>query len=239
MTTVPAGRGSPVKRLELEAPLGRTLREQVLARIRQAIVQGELAPGEPLRQDQLAEWLGVSSTPVREAIADLAREQLVDLEPNRGAHVRPLTLKGSIDFLRTYRLLFEGAYAWGLPNLTDGHYRQIDKFIDDLGQCCENGDFSRAFDLDMKIHEMVFDASDNGDLTALLESLKSRVARLINLRLPTGIWAESIPVYQQLFAFAQAGAYGDARSLLAETWDMWEQETAASFVDGSSSPADH
>ncbi len=210
-----------MKPLEFQAPLGRTLREQVLVRLRQAIVSGELAPGEPLRQDQLAEWLGVSSTPVREAIADLAREQLVDLEPNRGARVRPLTHQGSMEFAQTYRLLFEAGYRWGLPKLTADDYRKIDALTEDLRSCCAGGDYDPAFDIDQSIHNVVFDAASNRDLKALLESLGSRVHRMLNLHFPRSIWDRNPDLYSQVFAHARGGRFDDALQLMSQAWDGW------------------
>ena len=206
-------------RLEFGFPLGRTLREQALARLRTAIVRGELAPGEALRQDQLAEWLGVSSTPVREALADLAREQLVDLEPNRGARVRPLTRKGSLEFARTCRLLFEAGYAWGLPNLTDEDYARIAALNEELRQCCSGGDYSPAFDLDTAIHEVVFQATDNADLVSIMKSLQSRAHRLLTLRMPQNIWDDHPATYDRLFAAAKVGAFAEAGSILSQAWD--------------------
>jgi DNA-binding GntR family transcriptional regulator len=223
--------------LDVDAPLGRTLREQVLVRLRQAIVTGELAPGEPLKQDQLAEWLGVSSTPVREAIADLAREQLVDLEPNRGARVRPLTRETSLEFARTYRLLFEAAYEWGLPNLTDTDHRKITALTDELRQCCSGGDYGPAFDIDAAIHRTVFVAAGNTDLQALLASMKSRAHRLLNLRMPQTIWNRNPDLYDTLFAAARKGDYAAARTMLSRAWDGWLDMVGAAMPEEAAEPA--
>jgi DNA-binding GntR family transcriptional regulator len=219
--------------LELETPLGRTLREQVLARLREAIINGELAPGEPLRQDQLAEWLGVSSTPVREAIADLAREQLVDLEPNRGARVRPLTRQTSLEFAQIYRLLFEAGYEWGLPKLTDADYERIGALNDELRACCKGEDYSPAFDIDQAIHEVVFDAADNSDLSSLLFSLKSRVHRMLNLRFPKTIWDHNPELYDAIFGAAKTGDFDAARTVLAEAWDGWVEMVSTAIPEES------
>ncbi len=226
-----------MKPLELAAPLGRTLREQVLSRLRIAIVNGELPPGEPLRQDQLAEWLGVSSTPVREAIADLAREQLVELEPNRGARVRPLTLKGSIDLAETYRLLFEAAYCAGLPRLGENDYSELEERVEQLRHCCSGEDWRAAFDADTAIHEVVFRAADNADLAALLHSLRSRVQRLINLRFPHTIYTEAPPAYDAIFGASRAGDLERAKDLLARTWDGWQAMVTAWVPDEQAAPA--
>jgi DNA-binding GntR family transcriptional regulator len=204
------------------APLGLTLRQQVLDRLRDAIINGDLAPGEYLRQDQLAAWLGVSSTPVREAIADLAREQLVDLEPNRGARVHPLTRQGTIQFLRTYRLLFEAGYAWGLPELRAPDYRTISKLTDDLERCCKDADYRPAFEIDFSIHKTVFDAAGNADLSRLLTALRPRVHRLLNLRMPDSVWDDNPRVYRKLFRAAKKGKYAEARRVVSDIWDGWQ-----------------
>ncbi len=75
---------------ETATALTRLLHEEVIDRLRDMIVQGELAPGTKLNERVLAEQLGISRTPLREAIKYLASEGLVELLPNRGAMVAPL-----------------------------------------------------------------------------------------------------------------------------------------------------
>lgn len=80
-------------------------REQAETRLRAAIVRGERKPGERLTEDELAAWLGVSRTPVREALTRLAAFGLVDLDANRGARVAPLDPDEMLDLVQVSQAL--------------------------------------------------------------------------------------------------------------------------------------
>ncbi len=73
------------------------LRDDVYRRLRDAIVDGTFAPGEQLRDGELAEWLGVSRTPVREALVRLEQEGFVTITPRRGVRVRELTRRDVLE----------------------------------------------------------------------------------------------------------------------------------------------
>ena len=85
--------------MRLDASLSLPLREVVFLRLRQAILQGDLQPGERLMEIQLANQLGVSRTPVREAIRKLELEGLVTMIPRRGAEVANITKRDMQDVL--------------------------------------------------------------------------------------------------------------------------------------------
>ena len=97
----------------------------MLATLREAIISGVLLPGESLVVDELGEWLAVSSTPIREALAILAGEGLVVRRANRPAMVAPLTKQGAIDLVRVYGVLVDTAYRWGAPHLTELDIREM------------------------------------------------------------------------------------------------------------------
>ena len=81
------------------------LRDVVFNTLRQAILKGELAPGERLMEIQLAEKLGVSRTPIREAIRKLEKEGLVTIEPRKGAYASDISIKDMVDVLEVRQYL--------------------------------------------------------------------------------------------------------------------------------------
>jgi DNA-binding GntR family transcriptional regulator len=97
----------------------------VLATLREAIISGVLLPGETLVVDDLGEWLAVSSTPIREALAVLAGEGLVVRRVNQPAMVAPLTRQGALDLIRVYGVQVDTAYRWGAPHLTELDIREM------------------------------------------------------------------------------------------------------------------
>ncbi|NJN17967.1 MAG: GntR family transcriptional regulator [Oscillochloris sp.] len=94
-----------------------TLREATVAHLREQIVTGKLEPGEQLRDTEVANQLGLSPTPVREALVQLAGEGLVEIESNKMKRVAPLNLKTMAELYAVHRVLWETGYAWGAPQV--------------------------------------------------------------------------------------------------------------------------
>ena len=95
----------------------RYLRDQAFLSLREAIVSGRLAPGDPLVIDSLAETFGLSSMPVREAVKRLVADGLVEELPRRAHRIAPLTRKTALDVLGVMEVLMVGAYEVGVPQL--------------------------------------------------------------------------------------------------------------------------
>lgn len=95
-----------------------TAQEAVLAELRRLILEGELRPGSPIRQDAIANSLGVSRVPVREALKILEGEGQITYRPHRGYSVRELTRRDVHDIYRTRELLETEALHVGVPRLT-------------------------------------------------------------------------------------------------------------------------
>jgi DNA-binding GntR family transcriptional regulator len=109
----------PLSPDDFEMPRSRTLADQALAGLREGILSGRLAPGSALSLKAMAEWLGMSPTPIREALQKLALEGLVDLDSFKGARVAPLSVDHVRD-LYSWRILIEvDAVRRAVPNVTD------------------------------------------------------------------------------------------------------------------------
>ena len=94
------------------------LRDDVLERIRDAIVDGTLTPGEQVRDADLATWLGVSRTPVREALLELGRAGLVRSSPGRSTVISPLEREGVRDAQRVVAAMHRLAVLTAVPRMT-------------------------------------------------------------------------------------------------------------------------
>lgn len=103
------------------------LRDVVFQTLRQAILKGELEPGERLMEIQLAERLGVSRTPVREAIRKLELEGLVVMVPRKGAEVASITEKNMRDVLEVRKALEELAVTLACQRMDESQFSQFDK----------------------------------------------------------------------------------------------------------------
>jgi DNA-binding transcriptional MocR family regulator len=98
-------------------PLTRT--ETIVRHLREEIVTGRLAPGTVIKDAELADRLGVSITPVREAIMQLSAEGLIDISPNRTRRVTDVSQKNALELIDVMCVLACAGVEWGVPNLTE------------------------------------------------------------------------------------------------------------------------
>lgn len=149
----------------------RTARDVVAADLRSAIIRGEIAPGTKLNPTDLAERLGVSQTPAREAIQLLASEGLVSNNDYRGARVSPLTVE-EYEELLLMRIGLEGLAArLGAERITDDGLIEMQRLFKGMEQAAKAGDIDRFYDCDRRFHFIHYAATGR-------ESLVRRIMRL-------------------------------------------------------------
>ena len=105
----------------------RTLRDDVFDRILEAILEGDFVPGERLHDDELREWLGVSRTPIRDAIGRLVELQLVEMEPNRYTRVAHINYKRLAKAVHVVEVLAMLAVRESVPELSDTEIQELHK----------------------------------------------------------------------------------------------------------------
>ena len=153
------------------------LREIVFEHLREAIISGKLRPGERLMEMQLAEEMGVSRTPVREAIPKLELEGLVIMVPRRGAYVSDLTIK---DVAETYEIrsaLESLAAGLAAERITANEGEELERILVQIGQCIENNDLNRSLELDEQFHNVLYQASKNDRLVQIINNLRESIQR--------------------------------------------------------------
>ena len=153
------------------------LRELVFTTLRQAILKGELQPGERLMEIQLAEKMGVSRTPIREAIRKLAAEGLVTMIPRKGAIVAGISEKMLKDVLRVRMTLEKMAYECAFENITDEAIASLRAAEADFEAAVESGDLVSIAEADEKFHFIIYDAAGNDKLLEILTNLKENMYR--------------------------------------------------------------
>ena len=137
------------------------LRDVVFNTLRRAILKGELKPGERLMEIQLAQRLGVSRTPVREAIRKLELEGLVNMMPRRGAVVAEITLQDLEDVLEVRAVLEELAVQKACENITEDQLRDLKKAANDFKRSLEDDNLLACVETDMAFHEIIYSAANN------------------------------------------------------------------------------
>ncbi len=154
------------------------LHDQVAARLRTMLVEGMIQPGAKLNERELCERLGVSRTPLREAIKLLAAEGLVDLLPNRGAIAVKLT---EADVLNTFEVLamLEGMSGeLAAQRITDAELIEIRALQYEMMACFARRDLSGYYRINARIHSAINNAARNPVLSNAYRAINARVQSL-------------------------------------------------------------
>ena len=153
------------------------LRDVVFNTLRQAILRGELKPGERLMEIQLANKLGVSRTPIREAIRKLELEGLVLMIPRKGAEVAEITEKNMLDVLEVRRALEELAVKLACERITEEEIQELKEAADAFQKILSEKDITKIAEADEAFHDVIFKSTGNDRLIQLLNSLREQMYR--------------------------------------------------------------
>jgi len=153
------------------------LRELVFESLREAIISGQLPPGERLMEIQLAEELGVSRTPVREAIRKLELEELVVMIPRKGAYVSGLSMKDVSDVFGIRGALEGLAAELAAERITETELEDLERHLVQIAKGIENGDITNVVDIDTNFHAMLYKASRNRRLGQIINNLREQIQR--------------------------------------------------------------
>lgn len=153
------------------------LRDVVFETLRQAILRGELKPGERLMEIHLAQKLGVSRTPVREAIRKLELEGLVRMIPRKGAVVAEITISDLEDVLEVRLALEELAVKLACRSITEEQLAQMRRLSEEFKKTLCGSDVGACAQADMKFHEAIYDATGNSRLVQILNNLREQMYR--------------------------------------------------------------
>ncbi len=153
------------------------LRDVVFNTLREAILRGDLQPGERLMELQLAAKLGVSRTPIREAIRMLEQEGLAVTMPRKGAEVAKMTLKGMEDVLEIRGALDELASQLACERITKEQLERLAARKQDFEDSLKSGDVKLIAEADVNFHDIIYEATGNPKLVNLLNNLREQIYR--------------------------------------------------------------
>ncbi|GFI62033.1 HTH-type transcriptional repressor RspR [Clostridiales bacterium] len=173
------------------------LRDVVFNIIKDGILTGRLRPGERLLENQLAEELGVSRTPIREALRMLEIENLVDLIPRRGAQVKEMSEKDIMDVLEIRKVLEELASGLAAKNITKQQIEELKKTHCDFVDAFDRGDSDGVLEADTRFHDIIFNSTKNDKLVQIISNISIQIYRyrITYLKLLNNI---SVPNQQHL-----------------------------------------
>ncbi len=153
------------------------LRDVVFQTLRQAILRGELKPGERLMEIQLSNKLGVSRTPIREAIRKLELEGLVVVVPRKGAEVAEIKEKSLRDVLEVRKALEELSVTLACERISSDMIEELELAAAEFKKVLKNEDVTEIAQADVHFHDIIYKASDNQKLTQLLSNLSEQMYR--------------------------------------------------------------
>ncbi|MFT5196456.1 MAG: DNA-binding GntR family transcriptional regulator [Cellvibrionaceae bacterium] len=154
------------------------IRDDVYHSLKYWVVNGDLAPGEKLKDKELAAQLGVSRTPVREALRKLEDEGLVVTSANRWTRVAEVSLEDADRIYPIILSLESLALKLAFPKLLNSHLEKMRKINQDFQQLLEGGEPHAIVSLDTEFHTIFIDAADNKELESILMNLKTKYQRI-------------------------------------------------------------
>jgi DNA-binding GntR family transcriptional regulator len=201
------------------AVTGRTLlRDQAYARLRDAILDGTLEPGEQLKDSELAEWLGLSRTPIREALARLEEYGLVETKPHSFTRVAPLSARDARDAFTVYAALEALAASLGVPRLTGADLETMRAANRALAEALGAADVDAAVAADDRFHGVLVQAAANREIARSLERLLPKIRRLERARFGSLVGRRSVEQHERIIALCAAGDAERAAEAVRENW---------------------
>ncbi|GAA2011252.1 GntR family transcriptional regulator [Microbacterium ulmi] len=193
------------------------LRDDVYRRLRDAIVDGTFGPGEQLKDGDLAAWLGVSRTPVREALLRLSGSGLVVAQPGRSTIVSGIdevSLRDARDVIAAMHELAVRETAGKLDAEALERMREANRRF---ARALDSGDVAAALDADDDLHAVPVAALGNRALESVLDQFAPVLRRVERLRFGSNGRA-SVELHEKLIALSAAGDADGAAAVAFDTW---------------------
>jgi DNA-binding GntR family transcriptional regulator len=207
----------PVRKRTI-APARNLLRDQAYARLRDAILDGTLEPGEQLKDAELSEWLGLSRTPIREALARLEEYGLVETAPNRYTRVAPLTGRDARDAFPVVAALHALAASLGVPRISGDELAAMRAANEEFARALRKGDIDQAVATDDRFHGELVQASANREIARSLARLMPKVRRLEQARFGSLSGRRSVEQHERIITLCAARKTAEAAEAVRENW---------------------
>ncbi|OLT53559.1 GntR family transcriptional regulator [Cellulosimicrobium sp. CUA-896] len=196
----------------------RLLRDDVYRRLRDAIIDGTFEPGEQLRDGELAAWLGVSRTPVREALLRLASSGLVVARPGRSTVVSELDPRALREARDVVAAMHRLAVGEAVPLLTDADLNAMSDAARRFAAAVEAGDVDAAVVADDALHGIPVEVAGNRAVADVLEQYTPLLRRAERLRFAAPDAQESIARHDELIRLCRARDAVGAAAVAAGSW---------------------
>ena len=186
------------------------LREAICESLRNAIKNGKLKPGERLMEVQLAEELGISRTPVREAIRKLEQEGYVIMLPRRGTYVSSVSVHDVQEIFEIRTALEKLSTGLAARRIENDELEQLQKLLTKIEGYIEKRDIDNIVKTDIEFHDLLYHVSRNERLSGIISNLKEQLARFRTLSMSyPGRLEETLEEHREM---VEAIASGDVEA---------------------------
>ncbi len=207
----------------------KSLKEQVYDYLRFQLRRGNIQPGSEIKMDETAENLGVSKTPLRDALLQLAMENFVTILPRRGVIVNPLTLEEIKNSYEIIGALESLAILKAAPRLTPKDFETMRKMIEAMRKAISRDDFDTYYERNLEFHGVYLDLCDNPELKRIVTTLKKRLYDFPRKPVYVREWEESsIGEHEQLLRLLEEGKYEEAARFIRDV--HWSFEVQKEFI---------
>jgi DNA-binding GntR family transcriptional regulator len=218
------------------------LHEEVVSRVRHMLIEGEIPPGTRVPERHLCQAMGISRTPLREALKVLAAEGYIVLLPNRGARAAKMSRKDVRDLFEVCESLEATAGELACQRITDGRVRAIADLHAEMVGHFRDGDLIQYYRCNRLIHEAIVDAADNAALSALYDSVTTRIRRARFVApMPPSHWELAVREHEAILnALQRRDGAGLSHILRRHLRHKREEVERAGFAEGGAEglPAD-
>lgn len=195
------------------------LRDDAFLRLRDLIVDGTLVPGEQLRDQEIAEWLGVSRTPVREALLRLQQCGLVTTRPGRATLVSSLDDRATWHAQSVVAAMHRLAVQEAVPHLTKADVTAMRSANRTFARALREGDVNAALEADDALHAVPVAAAGNAAIASVLDQFTPLLRRVERLRFSSLTGRASVELHERLIDLC---AEGDADGAADVAWETWQ-----------------
>jgi DNA-binding GntR family transcriptional regulator len=195
------------------------LRDNAYVSIRDAIVDGTFAPGERLRDAELEQWLGVSRTPIRDAMARLELAGLVHTQPGRSTIVSTIERKAVLDAQAVAASMHALAVRTAVPLMHKRDIAAMRRANKDFAAAFTRGDVDLALAGDDAFHAVAVEASQNQVVVTVLEQVTPTLRRLERLRFASLVGRDSIAQHERIITLCSEGDADGAAAAVQENWE--------------------
>jgi DNA-binding GntR family transcriptional regulator len=223
----------------IDAPLGscqpnpinfKSLREQVYEYLREAMNRGELAPGASINLNEISQQLGISKTPLRDALLQLENEGFVTIFPRRGCIVRALTPDEIRNLYQVIGALEASVVVNEFHKMTPERLGRMKRLNEEMRAALDGDDFDRYYAANLEMHDCYLSLSSNRRLLRIVSTMKQRLYDFPRKKAFVKEWeVASIGEHEQFIRLLESG---DAEEAAAYIRDVhWSYDVQKRFIE--------